>query len=551
MNSYRRIGFTLLFVLALLPVWIALSAFAGSAAPENITPAAFQDMAQHLTLDLEQQGFEVKSGYLRVYTKQDCEQYSYPIMRSCYGNNPAAPYVLPVVPLWHDEYVDTLTLNTFGEPKEGHAISHRFDPREAIVIFGLLPPQADYFGLQTYLNTRVGVWDENSAAYRAVKSSPFLLNLFFAKVPGNEKRIQLVASLSNAINNVVIERQSASHQAFEQLRVFIITPDRYMDGAIRDALGKSSFAQGDVFTEPIPQDMRIGLQESADDFFTVIRYAMPADEAAANAWRANLPLVVLRIRDTNLERQPERYPLVQLEERTAVENPAESELAPDLKDLVFAVSQRWGQPCDQNDCVAAERAVSFQNWQLPPISLVGPQCTEIGMNCLGDTQDTVYQLSPRLWLDNGQVYAAAGPLATETGNATYVGLGLNSTLKKKGFDNLSNHDLIDTALAYSSTVSNTEQIYLYYFTRDCSGLEELTDGKCISIASTEEDGLPFCANPNDPTCTFLQLSVRDYIRPGTQRGPDAAGTLPPLLLTLQRPDFAANVIRLPVVFGGD
>ncbi len=99
MKSFRRIGFTLLFVLALLPVWIASSAFAGSAAPENITPAAVQDIAQHLTLDLEQQGFEVKSGYLRVYTKQDCEQYSYPIMKSCYGNNPAAPYVLPVVPV--------------------------------------------------------------------------------------------------------------------------------------------------------------------------------------------------------------------------------------------------------------------------------------------------------------------------------------------------------------------------------------------------------------------------------------------------------------------
>ncbi len=551
MNSHRRIWIFLLLVLALLPVWAASPASAGSVTPENIVPAAVQDIAQGLTLDLAQQGFEVKSGYLKVYTKQDCEQYSYPIMRSCYGNNPAAPYVMPVVPLWHDEYVDTQTLNAYGVPEEGHAISHRFDPREAIVIFGLLPPQADYFGVQTYLNTRQGVWDENSAVYKAVMNNPFLLNLFFAKLPGNDKRIQIVGSLSNAINNVVIERQSASHQAFGQFRVFIITPDRYMDDAIRDALGKSSLAEGDIFTEPIPQNMRIGLQESADDFLTVFRYAMPADEAAADAWREDLPLVVLRIRDTNLARQPQRYPLVQLEERTAVENPAETALAPDLKNLAFAVSQRWGQPCGQDDCVAAKRAMNFQNWQRPPISLVGPQCTEIGMNCLADTQDTVYQLSSRLWIDGGQVYAVAGPLATVTGNATYVGLGLNSTLKKKGFDNLSNHDLINTALAYSSTVSNTEQLYLYYFTRDCAGLEGLTDGKCISISTTEEDGLPFCLHPDDPACAYLQLSVRDYIRPSTQRGPDAAGTLPPVLLALQRPGYSPNTVRLPVVFSGD
>ena len=282
-------------------------------------------------------------------------------MKSCYGNNPAAPYVLPVVPLWHDEYVDALTLNTFGEPKEGHAISHRFDPREAIVIFGLLPPQADYFGLQTYLNTRVGVWDENSAAYRAVKSSPFLLKLFFAKVPGNEKRIQLVASLSNAINNVVIERQSASHQAFEQLRVFIITPDRYMDGAIRDALGKSSLAQGDVFTEPIPQDMRIGLQESTDDFFTVIRYAMPADEVPRMPG-ANLPLVVLRIRDTNLERQQS-----DIRSSNRREDGVESAKAGGPRPQGPGVRRQpeRGQPCDQNDCVVLKRIAS--NWQLPPI----------------------------------------------------------------------------------------------------------------------------------------------------------------------------------------
>ncbi len=554
MSPSRRTVLALLFVLALLPAWGALPATGADAAPQNVTPAALQAVAQRLTLDLAAQGFEAQSGYVKLYTNEDCEQWSYPIMESCYFNNPAAPYLLPVAPFWPEEYVEPAMVRALGEVKEGYGTIRRFDPREAIVIFGVLPPQADYFGIQTYLFTREGAWDENSLAYRTIAEHfPLHLHTFFTKAPGSGKRIQILASLSNAINNVVIERQSPSHQAFDQFRVFIITPDRYMDNAIRAALGKSSIAAGDIFTEPIPRDMRVGLGEAADDFLTVIRYAMPADETAANAWRANPPLVVLRIRDANAERQPERYPQVQLEERTAAEAPAETALAPDLKDLLIAVGERWNQPClpDAQGWCEPERLTNFVHLQIPPINLVGPECTEIGMNCLGDTQDTAYQAALRLWLDNGQVYAVAGPLATETGNATYVGLALNSSLKKKGFENIPDDELAGSALAYSSAVSNTEKLFLYYLARDCTGLEDLTGGKCVSIPTTGDKGLPFCANRADPTCELLQIARRDYIRPGTQRGPDAARLLLPVALTLQRPDFAANTIRLPVVFGGE
>ena len=124
------------------------------------------------------------------------------------------------------------------------------------------------------------------------------------------------------------------------------------------------------------------------------------------------------------------------------------------------------------------------------------------MNCLGDTGHGL-SASP-LVARRRTGLRRRRPSSYRDGHATYVGLGLNSTLKK-GFDNLSNHDLIDTA-GYSSAVSNTEQIYLYYFTRARAGR---VDGRARSIASTEEDGLPFCANPNDPT-HVPATSVRLY-----------------------------------------
>lgn len=174
----------------------------------------------------------------------------------------------------------------------------------------------------------------------------------------------------------------------------------------------------------------------------------------------------------------------------------------------------------------------FLRLQLPPIDMVGPKCSEIGMNCNGDTQDTVYQHTKNLILDNDVVYAVAGTLGTQTGNATYVGLGLLATMKQEGFANLSNEDLIDTASDYASQVNYTENFYLYYFARNCSDLVELTDGNCMSIP---EATLPPCNDPTSKTCDNLKFSVRDYMRPGTQRGPAALLKLHSLVITLRRP----------------
>ena len=60
--------------------------------------------------------------------------------------------------------------------------------------------------------------------------------------------------------------------------------------------------------------MAIGLGEESDDFLTVLRYAMPVDATLARMRGENdLPLVVLRIRDTRPAHQPQPYPWVAFE----------------------------------------------------------------------------------------------------------------------------------------------------------------------------------------------------------------------------------------------
>lgn len=486
-----------------------------------------EERASRLMAGLAGEGYEVKSGYFRLYTEEDCA-YSYDVMKSCYGNNPAAPYVLFAAPAWPDEFVDPATQMAFGPTLAGYNATFRLDPREAIVIFGHLPPQAAYFGLQTYLFTREGTYDETSATYNFVKTHfPDMLGFLFGTVPQNAKRIQVLASLGNSINNVVIEGQSGA--AFGQDRVLVITADQFMDGAVRQALATLSVPEANIYTEPIPSTMVVGLDEAADEFLTVIRYAEPGDGGApgtpSDLWRNELPLTVLRVRDTRPDRPPQPYGPPALEARMAED---ESGLKDDLLKLVSELNRRWGQRCTQAGC--SDRAASFIDLQAQPINLVGPVCTTIGMNCLGDTQDTTYQTTTNLPLGSRDVYAVVGTLGTRTGNATYVGLSVNDSLLLKGVTNISSEQLKDSALDYAGVLGDASLFYAYYFARDCSGLEALTGGHCYSISETE---LPPCAQPGDPTCHNLKLIQREYIHPGTQRGP--AATLLPRLIRLEKP----------------
>ena len=101
--------------------------------------------------------------------------------------------------------------------------------------------------------------------------------------------------------------------------------------------------------------------------------------------------------------------------------------------------------------------------------------------------------------------------------------------------------LLDTF--FTKLPKNDERLQLFadlsdpinqYFARDCKGakLEALTAGSpCYSIG----DQLPDCPDLKDLTCAMLVLSVRDYLLPGTQRGPAAALTLSPRVIILEKP----------------
>lgn len=528
----------------LFSFFLVLLAAAGSAsdchaAPQNQRPlpVSIEHNIDLVIDELTQRGFEVTQGYFRLYTLDDCK-VSFEVMQSCYGNNPAAPYVTFAVLPWEgEEFLDPATRNAIGLLEEGYTGTFRFDPKEAIVVFGRMPPPAAYFGLQTYLFTREGTFHTDSDTYKWIAANLYnTLDAFFTYVPNNPDRIQMLASIGNSNNDVIVKEQAGS--AFNQERFFISTPDRAMDEAVRSALAAVSIDPRHVFTEPIPSTredgdsgMKIGLGASADEFLFVMRYAMPKDGGGPGSpslkWQNELPLTVLRVRDTSGRAAQPYDPPVILDKRTAVD---ESLLAADLTRLVVAVNERWAQPCATGDC--SDRAADFIDLQGSQVNLVGPECTKIGMNCIGDTQDTTYQMTADLLLDTGFVYAAAGTLGTRTGNATYVGLSVNDSHLIKGVANIDVDRLRNTASAYAADLTNPSKFYLVYLARDCGAIDDLTDGNCFEVTT---DMLPVCTDLADPDCHPLKLIQREYISKGTARGPDSTLLLPPKLIRLQLP----------------
>jgi len=490
----------------------------------NKIPGSVESTAQRLTHQLKKQGYEVARGYLKLYTKEDCD-YSYPVFKTCFSNNPAAPYILPVLPTWRDEWLDPSLYGVFGPTQEAYNTTFRLDPREAILILGQLPPPGRYFGIQTYVFTRQGDFEEGSDQYKFISTAyPGMLDMFFTHDPVDSTRIELLATLGNSTNNVVIENRSAA--AFNEQRYFVITPDQYMEEAVRGVLTDLGVEGNEVFSEPISSLLEVGLGRAADDFFTVIRYAMPTDENAAEKWRRNLPLVLLRVRDHREGRQPIPYNPVTLDPQSR-QTPPESALAPELANLVAAVCRKWGVACSSS--APGQNVWRLVPVQLPPFRTVGPTCIEIGMNCLADNQDAAYSFSAKLPFTSQRVYAAVGALSTETGSATYVGLGINASKRQQGVDNVSDEDLFGSAADYGPAVTDHRNFFVYYLARDCSALPTFASQHCRPI--TESQIADY--DPADPDSDRLMLSLRDYIFPGSERGPDPAYVLPPYVIAVK------------------
>jgi hypothetical protein len=451
------------------------------------------------------------------------------VLGRCFGPNPTAPYAIPFLPSWRDEYVEKTLHNVLGPARRGYSPIFRLAETEALVILAELPPRGSYLGLQTYVFTRQAEIPTQDEIFLGVSQD--LREILFATAP-NTDRLITWATIGDSNNNVVIENQTGIPWESNQQRFFIVTPDQTSERDVAEALVAAGVDEHQIFVEEVAADLvNLGLDPAADEFQIFLRYVQVPNTEEGDAWRARLPLTVLRVRYNGASdpSRPVPYPIPDYAMKTA--NP-ELGLDFDLRDLIDTVKARWNQDNAQDTSFA----VAELPWSVG-LDTVGQHCLQRPMNCLGDNQDDSFRISPNISFDTnqivtdsivqGDVVAVVGTLATATGNATYVSLALNAFPEAISFGNLTNLELDGTASAYSADVANTDKFYLYYFSRDCTGLTP-----CREIPESDV-----------PTGGFLKLTERNYVRPGTARAPDASQLLPPSVIVFSRGGTASAIIQ--------
>lgn len=507
----------------------------------NRLPPSLEQKVQDLTYMLEVGGYEVARGYWTLWTAEDCK-LPLQTVGFCYGNNPTAPYVIAVLPHWPDEFVDKSLHHVLLQGQKGMTPNYRLGEREALVVLAELPPPARYFGLGTNVFTRQAELNTADPVYQRLftEGAGDLLDIIFGFSP-NPDRMMMIATIGDTINNVVIEEQSMEN--WGQQRFFVTTPDEAMADTITDALEGLGVDEKHVFTEPVgiknpdePENetplVRLGYGAGADDFITYMRYSMPNDLTLGEQWREQLPVAVLRVRERNGDEAVKPYPIPEYEGKACpTDEPAE--LGDDFDKLVEAVKAYWGQ---EGNNPQREAFRSLTLW----VDLVGQHCLghdgppatdtepppEGGITlprgpsgCLGDNQDDEPLISSGTFnLDDDQVIAVVGAIGTKTGNATYTSVSVNWFPELVGVLNRDDTVLEESAKKFKEALTPPElytKFYVYYFARDCTGLYPW----CQEV--------PRSLVPKGDTIKILQ---RNYVAPGSRRGPDPSCVLDPVAI---------------------
>ena len=169
----RSLCAALLLAMTVVPLSsVARGAPESSDQGKDAAPAINQT-AQRVMRDLSTQGYEVTQGYPMLWTEQDCDRYTSPILHFC-GNDPDSPYVIVTVKSWPDEFVDPAIVNAFGKTRPGFSATYRLDPREAIIVLAQLPPPGKYTGLQSWVFTKEWLTENypwNPYAYALVREA--------------------------------------------------------------------------------------------------------------------------------------------------------------------------------------------------------------------------------------------------------------------------------------------------------------------------------------------------------------------------------------------
>ena len=139
--------------LLILVTTLGLVSCGGGSGTSSISSQAMTQAASAIN-ELSSAGYSVTQGNVFLFKNTNCPQFI-SIFGSCFGNNAAAPYIIPQPPT-EGTYVDPYyaePLNTPGPNGVNTNIAYRLSDNDALITVVKYPPLAAYFGYQSYVFT--------------------------------------------------------------------------------------------------------------------------------------------------------------------------------------------------------------------------------------------------------------------------------------------------------------------------------------------------------------------------------------------------------------
>jgi hypothetical protein len=486
---------------------------------------------------LSSRNYTVVQGNVFLMVNSECPKFV-AIFDSCFGNNPAAPYIIPQ-PSIERSYVDpyyAVQLNTPG-PDGLTNIIYRLGDNDALVTIISYPPKAAYLGYQSYVFTR-----EISNYAGITPPRP-------PTVSPDPNRYEIFGSIGNDVNSVIVENQYGSAPWGGAVVLYITTPNQNLAKALMANARRHGINPKSIFVEPVGSNVLTGNDASADDLVTLMRYAVPESTSAAAEWQNALSRNILVYKVTNTDIAVSRFGANQYTAR--VTNTDETGLTTALQQLAALLQTYLADTQTPTDTAAShqtEATVEDDANGIPTSGLVGSACIADGVNCEGDNQDTstyatlindVLLLGP----EETAFIAGVNHSVESVNNNHYVSVDIYNASNSSGVAGASQTNPIAvgfdsgfltgsaqqvlTALGITIPSEDTEltenisKLYVTFIARNCNN---------STIAAAHAYCIDLMGSSLIPLEDPISIIERSYVVPGTTTGGNPAKMVYPYII---------------------
>ena len=516
MRLKMRINFC--FVLATLATTLISACSGEGGSTKNSTPNSPISQNAAAVRDLALNGYKVTQGNVYLFENTSCPQFV-AIFGSCFGNNAAAPYIIPQPPI-ENSYVDpyyAVPLNTPGPNGVTTNIAYRLSDNDALITLVNYPSTGAYFGYQSYVFT--------SPTSNYTQSDPLQV------LSPNPSRFEIFGSVGNNINNVVVTNQGGSPWN-GKIITYVTSSNELLANDIVSKLKAKGVNPNSIMIEKLGPNVITGNTQAANDLITLIKYALPQNQNSADAWYSSIASNVLVYKVSAPNVGVVRYPTNQYTARTGT---VETQLTAALDELA-SLLQSWSITNTTLGSLSAVSTSSFTRTTLDdlqgvPMGLVGGDCIRKGTICAGDDQDTsTYAFSPKFDLSSNSILFIAGVNHNNFSNSSYISLSIYNAAEMAGIASSSQTNF--NAVGFNSGsltgsdagVSSAESVIreLGLYASASTMLKAALPNLYISLISKNcTIATRYCVNlngnsliPDTTPPTPINIYERSYIRPG-------------------------------------